>query len=253
MQMALRGFRYLVVVAACGACCGTPVCAQELPKASDLMDKYIKVTGGKAAHEKVKSQVVKGTMSFMGIKGDMVAYQKAPNLMFMEITLPGIGTISTGYNGKVAWENNPLTGAKIFKGTKQEEMIREAAINSDGEWRKFYKNAKTAEEVQVDGKPAYRVELTSNSGTVSSRYFDKASGLLVKMKVKTDTDLGQLEVEMTVSDYKEFAGVKTPTRSRQSVAGQTIDTVITSVETNVNIPDSRFALPKEVQDLMKKT
>ncbi len=230
-----------------------PLQAQNLPKGADLMDKYVQATGGKEAHEKVKSVVARGTMEVQGIKGDLTMYQKAPNLMFMEIKLPGIGTVATGYDGKVAWENNPITGAKIFKGNKMEEMIRDASLNSDVNWRQFYKDAKTVEEVNINGKPAYRVDLTSKGGDVSSRYFDKASGLIVKMKAKLETDMGNVEVESTVSDYKKFNGILMPTKIRQSILGSQVEMTLKSVEQNVNIPQDRFALPKDVKDLLKKT
>jgi outer membrane lipoprotein-sorting protein len=229
-----------------------PVGAQELPAASQLLDRYVEVTGGKANYEKIKSRISRGTMGISGIKGELVMYQKAPNLLFLEVKLPGVGTITTGYDGKVAWENNPISGAKVIKGSKLEEMVREAAMNSDVDWRQFYKDAKTVKEVPINGKPAYQVDLVSKNGTPSSRYFDKESGLIVKMSNKAETDMGVFDVDSMISDYKKFDGVLQGTKVRQSVLGQVIETNISTVEQNVNIPMDRFALPKEVVDLLKQ-
>jgi hypothetical protein len=226
--------------------------AQDLPKAEDLMSKYIEATGGAMAHSKIKTLISKGTMSVAGIKGDLTTYQKSPNLMYMEIKLPGVGTVAMGYNGKVAWETNPITGAKIHSGSKLDEMIREAAMDSDTNWKNYYKSAKTVELVQVNGKPAYRVDLVSQGGVPQSRYFDKQSGLIVKMKNQLDTDMGKFDVESFISDYKKFGGVLMPTKIRQDVINQQIEMILSNVEPNAMIPDDRFNLPKEVQDLIKQ-
>ena len=46
--------------------------AADLPKGETLLDKYIEVTGGKAAYAKIHSEMMTGTMEFpaMGLKGN---------------------------------------------------------------------------------------------------------------------------------------------------------------------------------------
>lgn len=243
----------LLAAAGLAACFVLPLSAQEkkLPKAEDLLDKYVQATGGKGAQEKVKSRVTKGTMSLQGITGKLTIYQKAPNLMLMEVELPGLGAIKSGTDGKIVWEVNPIKGAEIHKGAKAEELLRSADIAGDVNWRKHFKEVKTVEEVEINGKPAYEVQLTSTSGVKQTRYFDKESGLLVRMKNHIDSPMGELEVVSDVSDYKKFGELLYATKIRQSVLGQTIELRVTDVEHNVNIPAERFALPKEVKDLLK--
>src|SRR5687767_1631044 len=74
----------LLALAGVGVCFAAPLAAQDtkdkdLPKAAEILEKYVKATGGKAAYEKVKSRIMKGTMSVAGQTGKLTIYQKAPN------------------------------------------------------------------------------------------------------------------------------------------------------------------------------
>src|SRR5438876_6585225 len=61
---------------------GNRALAQDLPKADDIMEKYITATGGKEARLKIKNRVSKGTVELAGIKGKITIYQAEPNLMY---------------------------------------------------------------------------------------------------------------------------------------------------------------------------
>src|SRR4051812_13436588 len=65
--------------------------ADDLPKAETILDKYVEVTGGKAAYAKIHSDISNGTMAFgaMGITGKMVMYSQAPDKRLMEVTIEG--------------------------------------------------------------------------------------------------------------------------------------------------------------------
>ena len=64
-----------------------------MPTGAELMDSYVKATGGKDAYDKVKTYIVKGTFAFAGVKGDALIHGKAPNFMHFAINLQGIGNI----------------------------------------------------------------------------------------------------------------------------------------------------------------
>src|SRR5258708_5849715 len=70
--------RFAVAFLAC-ACAVTA--ADPLPKPETILDHYVEVTGGKAAYEKIHSEVVKGKMEVTGrgIAGSLVSYSAEPN------------------------------------------------------------------------------------------------------------------------------------------------------------------------------
>src|ERR1700742_125021 len=77
----------------------------DLPKGESILDKYVEVTGGKAAYAKIHREISTGTMTLgaMGIKGQLTAYQAEPNKQLVEINIEGVGKIQEGTNGDVAW------------------------------------------------------------------------------------------------------------------------------------------------------
>ncbi len=232
----------------------------KLPKAEKIIDRYIKVTGGEDAYKKVKTRVAKGTLKVSGITGELTVIQKAPNKMHMVVDIQGIGKIESGTNGKVVWETNPNTGAKIKDGKEKARFLRTAAMDSDYNWRKYFKSAETTgiTKVKMEVGPekgkeytAYEVKLTTKDGSVERRYFNTESGLVVKISQTLQTPMGNFASDSYVSNYKKVDGISMAMTVSQSILNQVITIDLKSVEQNVKVPDDRFALPDSVKELLK--
>jgi hypothetical protein len=74
-------------------------------------------------------------------------------------------------------------------------------------------------------------------------YFDKSSGLLVRMVHYTDTALGLLPTQVDFADYRNVQGVKTPYRWTIARPGGSFTIQLDKVEQNVPIEDARFVEP----------
>jgi hypothetical protein len=227
--------------------------AQDLPKAEAVLDRYVEATGGKAAYDKVKSMSMTGTFEVpaQGIKGKMQRFS-AGNDLYVGIDIPGAGKIETGVSNGVAWETNPFTGPRIKEGEEAEDAIREAMLDSAVQWRKLYPKVENAGIEKVNGEDAYKIVATPDKGKPETTYYSKATGLALKTKKVATTQMGDIEVESSVSDYKEFGGIKVPTKVQQSAAGQEFTVTIEDVAVNPEIPASRFALPADIKALRSK-
>src|SRR5262249_52461123 len=55
--------------------------ADPLPTGEAILDKYLEVTGGKAAYEKKQTEIQSAVMEFVGkgVKANMTIYHAAPN------------------------------------------------------------------------------------------------------------------------------------------------------------------------------
>lgn len=221
--------------------------AQDLPSADDLIAKYIKAIGGAAAIGKIKTRVVNGTFELpdMNMSATMTNFVSPPN-MYSEIDLAGMGTVTRGISEGIAWEINFMTGARILEGAEKASSIQQASIEPFVNWKEFYKSAETQAEETVGDAPAYKVLLTQEEGPASTVFFDKESGLIVQMIAATPE--GGMATS-TISDYKEVDGVKIA--HEVSVEGGQFNLVISfnTVEQNVDIPASTFALPDEIKSL----
>ena len=231
-----------------------PGYADDLPKGSDILDKYVVATGGKEAYEKVKNRVMTGTMEIgqASIKGNIAIYQAPPNKMLMTAELPGVGKIEEGTDGTTVWERNPLTGPRVKTGEEKAKGLRDATFDAEVNWRKVYKKAECVAEEKVDGKPCYKVELTMPEGQVRTAYYDKQSNLLVKTVSNEKSPMGNITVESILSDYKKVDGIFIPHKVRQKMAGQEIAIVLEKIEQNVKLPDNRFDLPEDIKKLADK-
>src|SRR5271170_6507795 len=80
--------------------------SENLPKADQIIDKYIEALGGKNAIESVTSRVEKGTLISGDMKAAVDVYAKAPDKRISIVHMPN-GESSTAYDGHVGWLGAP--------------------------------------------------------------------------------------------------------------------------------------------------
>jgi outer membrane lipoprotein-sorting protein len=224
-------------------------------KPEAILDKYIEATGGRAAYEKIKTEIATGKLEIttFGISGTLTVYQSAPDKAYTVVEFPDpIGKAEEGSNGQVAWAINGQQGARIKEGDERASSLRRDALNADLRWRDFYKKVDLAGTEDVGGKACYKVVLTPNEGPTETRYYDKSSNLLVKVLMPVTTPDGSAMAEMALSDYRDEGGVLTPHTVSQKISGADILVKIDSVKHNPEIPASRFDLPAEIKALTDK-
>ncbi|HYW41726.1 MAG TPA: hypothetical protein VE959_02640 [Bryobacteraceae bacterium] len=237
------------------AAAGALAAADDLPKAETILDKYVEVTGGKAAYAKIHAEITTGSMEFaaMGLKGKMVEFTAEPGESYAELTMPGIGKILEGTSGGVAWASSAIQGSRVKEGDEKDETLLRARFNSDAKWREIFKSAETAGIESLDGKDCYKVVLTPNAGNPVTKWYDKQSNLLSKMAMKSKTPMGEIETETIFSDYRKEGDILLAHKAVAHAAGQEIVLTIDSVQHNAEIPKDKFELPDEIKALLKKT
>lgn len=220
-------------------------------KPEAIMDKYVEVTGGRAAYEKIQAEMATGTLEItgMGLNGTLTSYRAAPDKSYTLVDLSGAGKFEEGSDGQTAWAIDGMQGPRIKQGDERAAALRSAALHMETHWRDFYKKAELAGNEDVDGKPCYKVVLTPNEGSGETRYFDKSSGLLVKVVMAVSTPDGPASVEIALSDYRDEDGVLTPHTINQKLPSAEILVKIQSVKHNPEIPAGRFDLPAEIKAL----
>lgn len=228
--------------------------ADKPPKAEDILDKYVEATGGKAAYEKIRTEITTAGLEFVGkgVGGTLTMYQAAPNKSYAVLDLAGVGKIEMGTDGEVAWEKSAMQGPRIKSGEERASAMREATMHSRAFWRDLYKSAELAGEETVDGQPCHKVILTPKEGKPETRYYDKKSALMVRVDVLAKSPMGEVPAETRVEDYRQVSGILIPHRLRQKVLGQEFTTTIQTVEFNVKLPGDRFDLPDDVKALLPK-
>jgi zinc protease len=226
----------------------------DAPTPEAILDRYVEVTGGKAAYEKRKTEIVHGTIEIaaVGLKGTMVEYFEEPGKYYTAMDLAGVGKIESGLNDGVAWENSVLQGARIKTGAEKAQAIREADMNNLYHWREVYSKVELAGEEAVEGEACYKVVAAPVEGNPETMYFEKKSGLMRKTSLVAVSQLGDVQAESISTEYQRFEDILAPAKVTEKMAGQEFTLTIESMQINPEIPAERFALPDEVKALLAK-
>ena len=226
----------------------------KLPSAEQVIDDYIKATGGEAARRQVKSRKMIARLTFptANINADVVEYAQAPNFIYRESKIENLGTSRAGSDGKVSWMIDAITGPQVLEGEALAFNLRMTRFYHELDWKKIYKSAETTAIEAVDGKPCYKVVFTPETGDPLVNYYDKESKLLVRTDVTIPLVLGKVSVESYMGEYKDFAGVKVPTKTTMKMRSQQRVLEIKEIDVNCEIPAGTFDIPEVIQEVIAK-
>lgn len=217
-----------------------------------VLDKYVEVTGGKAAYEKLKTRRMKAAMEIPGapVKPTMEIFQKAPNLHLQLVAIPEMGMEqSRGFDGKIAWSKDPMQGVRVLEGKEASAMKDETPFNVEIRWREVYKEAKNLGRKTIDGTDGYEIELTpKEGGNPTTSFYDATSFLLIHQTKTQETPQGKMTSKISMSDYKDVDGIKIPFTMTISGGPQKVIMKIQEVKHNEEMPDSKFAKPEGEDD-----
>ncbi|MBS1876370.1 MAG: hypothetical protein JSU00_24355 [Acidobacteria bacterium] len=227
---------------------------QALPKAETLLDKYVEVTGGKAAYEKRRSEVMTIQMEIVGrgIKGTLTRYTDSSNNSISTGELEGVGKMEEGvYHGQ-AWENTAIMGPRVKSGAENDDAVRDSYFNAPLLWRKLYQ-AETVGVETVNGEDCYKIMMTPLAGGKPQYDFlSRKTGLILKTERTMVSPMGEISVQASTSDYKSFEGILYPTKVVQNVMGNQVSLTMIALKANQDIPKDRFEPPAEIKKLMAK-
>ncbi|MDQ3370191.1 MAG: hypothetical protein M3680_32645 [Myxococcota bacterium] len=231
-----------------------PAAVAEPTTADDVIERSLAAQGGRPALAKFTSMKQTGTLVIpqMGAKGTMMLQAVPPRSSVMQLEIPGIGKIAQGVKDDVAWEMNPMTGARIVTGAERTLLLREATFGADLMWKELYPTSVLDGVVDFQGTPAYKVTLTAKEGDTQTRYFAKDTFLPLGVEMTVDSQMGKVPMTMKLSDHREIAGVKFAHKMERNEGQVTIEITIDKIEPNVAIPATTFDLPPEIQKLQKK-
>ncbi len=227
-----------------------------LPSAETILDRYIEVTGGKAAYQRLRSVVSEGTFWIVGtpMKGKYTAYEAEPNRTRTLYEFENGERNEQGTVGDIVWEKSTRDGARLATGEERILSLRESTFNSMLKWRSLYNTAKCSGTEAVGDKSSYAVVLSPPMGKPLTQYFDVESGLLVKSFILLDSPAGEIRSENLYQDYrKESAGVSFPHKLIHRIVNeQEMVVLLDSVRCNVDIVGYPFDPPPEVKALAIK-
>ena len=227
-----------------------PAAAQELPAAKTVLDRYVEAVGGRALIGRFQTRhtVMDLSMPAMGMTLTMETFNARPNKMLVKMDMPGLGAMTSGYDGQVAWANNPMQGPRIVEGEELKQTLQSADFDASLDYARAYTSMETVGRGEVGGRPCWRVKMVHTSGVEVTNCFDVENGLLIGATATQASQMGNVQAEMTFADYRDFDGYRMPTRMTTRTMGQEMVMTIKSVS-HEPLDPSVFALPAEIRAL----
>ena len=242
--------------------------AEKLPSAASVLDKHVAATGGERAHLQLKTRTMVGKLSVdmagHRFEARVERHAQAPNNSHLLIQGKRVFKVSAT-NGVDAWQWSPVHShdaksghapggrASLLKGAQKAQVIDQGSFHAVVGWRQRFDEVETSGLVDVEGRPAYRIEVTTRHGSQFSQYYDQENGRLVRYTfTQQSAHMGALDIDVLVKDYREFDGVWLPTRIvqrlRSANLGEGTQTwTYSAIQHGVEIAPSLFQVPEELR------
>ena len=205
---------------------------EALPPARTIIDRFVDASGGKDAMARHTSRRSVGRISMpaQGVDGDLEILAARPDFMRLRMTIPGVGEIQTGYDGRVAWSVNPLTGPMLLQGKALDQTKADADFDSTLHADSRFKILETVEKTTFEGRSAYKVRAVRTTGDEDFEYFDVETGLMLGGVVTRESPMGPVKATHVTSDYQDFGGIKIAAKITQRLMGTEQVITITGIE-----------------------
>jgi hypothetical protein len=198
-----------------------------------ILKKAIDAYGGAAAIASVKDLQMNGKTSLMGRDFTVTQKHVGTTVFLQEMGMPGMvlqkKMLKDGKYTVMAQGQSQELEEK-----DKEEINEDAAMVSENYLLNHpgYEFALKGIE-QVEGKDAYVLSIKSPSKREFTYYYDVQSGLRVKQsQTEEGGPTGSITINTSFSDYKDFNGLKLPTRIVNDLGMMKIDIKFDDVKVN---------------------
>ncbi len=215
-----------------------------LPTSDQLLEKYTQALGGDAAIAKLKSRVMKGTVTTTaGVSFGYELYQSAPDKVLAVITSPQ-GVTERGFDGSTGWEKS-ARGIRDLGGPEVYYLRRYPDLLKDIKLKDQFSRLQVAGKDKINDRDVYVVRGTTTDNRRERLFFDVETGLLLRRTTSTTTPIGNIPEQVDFDDYHDLDGMKLPFTIRVSAIDPfySITRKFTEIKINVPIDDKRFNKP----------
>jgi photosynthetic reaction center cytochrome c subunit len=215
-----------------------------------VLDKYTGAVGGNSLLQGLSSSVIKGTVTdAAGHKSPVEVLAHIPTRRLSLMHLPK-GDSFTLYLGSVGWSRSAVEVEEgVFTRNMRKEDIDAARLEDPfyfaGRFKEVFGDLRM-DEAENGGLDA-NVMIGHGQGTTAllvKLYFDKGSGLLVRLIRYEESPYGRVPLQIDYGDYRDVKGLKVPFQwTVTQPGGRRYQYRADDVQINTPIVDSQFAMP----------
>ncbi len=207
--------------------------------ADQILEKYVAALGGADAIKKVTSRVMKGAIQTGGSESPIELFTKAPN---KRVSISN-GQSYTAFDGTAGWMGNTGRPAREMSATEADAAGLDAEFSLALRLKEIFPQLRRGRPETIAGAECETLNASRPGRPPVRLYFDKNSGLLVRMVRYADTPVGRVPTQIDYADYREMDGVKSPFRWTLSRTNGRFTIQVKEAKNNVAIEDAKFAKP----------
>jgi hypothetical protein len=221
------------------------------PSATQILDKYIAAVGGAQKVNSLTSFVATGTsLGYEGLGGggSFTIVAKAPDQRAVLISFkehPERGTEARVFNGRAGWVRSPrsLLGEYDLTGGELNGQKLEAELAFPGQIKQVLTNMRVGPPDSIGAHDVNVVQGTGPGGVLATLYFDRKTGLLVRLVRYLRSPVGRIPTQSDYDDYRDVNGIKFPFLYTFSWLDGKDSFKLSNVQVNAAIDPSKFGKP----------
>jgi len=219
-----------------------PATAGTAATVDEIAQRYVAALGGEGAIRKVTSRAMKGTILANGTESPIDVITKAPDKR-ISITQMGSGESFTAFDGTGGWLGNTGRPAREMSAAESSAAGIDAEFYLALRLKEIFPQLRRGRPEAIGGVDCETLNGSGPGRPPVRLYFDKKSGLLLRLVRYAETPLGRTPTQIDYADYREVDGVKFPFRWTLSRPNGRFTIQIADVKSNVAVDDGRFAKP----------
>lgn len=214
------------------------------PVVDEIVAKHLTAIGGLEINQKLRTRKMEGnlTIAAIGTPWKLTSIQKAPDKKHNRVEIPGIGVVTEGCDGKVAWKKEPGKGIRQLERRELVDKLQDARfygfIEMITEGDLTYEHRE-----KVNGEMCYVLRGAYRTYYV---YIDEATHLIsmVRNPIRLENESQDLDIQL--SDYREVDEVQFPFTVAISIGSKPVLSIkLDRVTHNIEVDDSLFAMPTD--------
>jgi len=213
------------------------------PTVDAILARFADALGGADALRKVTSRVMKGVIVTGGNQTPIELYTKAPN---ERISISHIGTADsyTAFDGTAGWLGTTGRPAREMTAAESSAAGLDAEFYLALRLKEIYPQLRRGRPEEIRGAECEVLNGSAPGLPAVRLYFEKTTGLLLRMVRYADTPMGRMPTQIDYADYRVTGGAKTAWRWTLSRPNGRFTIQINEMKANVPIDDARFRKPE---------
>ena len=222
---------------------------------AELQEKSIKAVGGKEALEKYSNRKMSSKVKIAdaGLEADLTLFVDSQGNYRESMVITGYGNFQQGINGDVAWSLDPINGPRLVTGKEKEQLLRSARLQPNLWLTRDHQSATLAGEETIGEIACTIYDLKTNDGAVHKYWVANDDGLVRKVSMTVESPMGQIPIQVRMSEYKAVDGIQYPHKMSMKQGVQNMEVTLTTLEHDAEVDAEMLTLPEQVKKLVERS